>query len=77
MEEVFAERLAHFAGAGLLDTDDPRLTGDHFFALAVLLAYDRQPVPANPDPERVRQAMIDGACAFIRAYAVRQLRVRA
>ena len=71
VEEVFAERLAHFADAGLLDTDDPRLAGDHFFALTVLLAYDRQPVPANPDPERVRQTMIDGAHAFIRAYAVR------
>ena len=71
VEEVFAERLAHFADAGLLETDDPRLAADHFFALTVLLAYDRQPVPANPDPERVRQTMIDGAHAFIRAYAVR------
>ena len=66
-----ADRLAHFADAGLLETDDPRLAADHFFALTVLLAYDRQPVPANPEPERVRQTMIDGAHAFIRAYAVR------
>ncbi|WP_327399084.1 TetR/AcrR family transcriptional regulator [Streptomyces sp. NBC_01288] len=72
VEEVFAERLAAFADAGLLDTDDPRLAADHFFALTVLLAYDRQPVPANPDPERVRQTMVDGVHAFIRAYAVRE-----
>lgn len=71
VEEVFADRLARFADAGLLDADDPRLAADHFFALTVLLAYDRQPVPANPDPERVRQTMIDGAHAFIRAYGVR------
>lgn len=47
VEEVFAERPAHFADAGLLDTDDPRPAGDHFFALTVLLAYDRQPVPSD------------------------------
>ncbi|MEV6510591.1 TetR/AcrR family transcriptional regulator [Streptomyces sp. NPDC051642] len=71
VEEVFAERIAHFADAGLLDTDDARLAADHFFALTVLLAYDRQPVPANPDPEKVRQTMVDGVHAFIRAYATR------
>jgi TetR/AcrR family transcriptional repressor of mexJK operon len=71
VEEAFAERLAHFADLGLLDTDNPRLAGDHFFALTVLLAYDRQPVPANPDPDRVRQTMVDGVHAFIRAYATR------
>ncbi|WP_405952880.1 TetR/AcrR family transcriptional regulator [Streptomyces prunicolor] len=71
VEEVFAERIAHFADAGLLDTDDARLAADHFFALTVLLAYNHQPVPANPDPEKVRQTMIDGVHAFIRAYATR------
>ncbi|WP_406147688.1 TetR/AcrR family transcriptional regulator [Streptomyces sp. NBC_01012] len=71
VEEAFAERLAHFADAGLLDTDNPRLAADHFFALTVLLAYDRQPVPANPHPGQVRQTMIDGAHAFIRAYGAR------
>ena len=71
VEEVFADRLARFADAGLLDTDNPRLAADHFFALTVLLAYDRQPVPANPDPDQVRRTMIDGAHAFIRAYGTR------
>lgn len=68
---AFTERLAHFADAGLLDADDPGLAADHFFALTVLLAYDRQPVPANPDPDRVRQTMVDGVRAFVRAYGAR------
>ncbi|WP_371641676.1 S8 family serine peptidase [Streptomyces mirabilis] len=66
-----ADRIAHFAGAGLLDTDNPRLAADHFSALTVLLAYERQPIPATADPEKVRQTMADGAHAFIRAYATR------
>jgi TetR/AcrR family transcriptional regulator, mexJK operon transcriptional repressor len=35
------------------------------------LAYNTQPDPANADPDRVRQTMIDGVHAFIRAYATR------
>ncbi|MFD7608085.1 S8 family serine peptidase [Streptomyces mirabilis] len=66
-----ADRIAHFAGAGLLDTDNPRLAADHFSALTVLLAYERQPIPATANPEKVRQTMADGAHAFIRAYATR------
>ncbi|MFF4355104.1 S8 family serine peptidase [Streptomyces sp. NPDC001530] len=65
-----ADRIAHFAGAGLADTDNPRLAADHFSALTVLLAYERQPIPATADPEKVRQTT-DGAHAFIRAYATR------
>ncbi|MYV99009.1 TetR/AcrR family transcriptional regulator [Streptomyces sp. SID3343] len=71
VEEAFAKRIADFVDARLLDTDDPRLAADHFFALTVLLAYNRQPVPANPVPDKVRQTMIDGARAFVRAYATR------
>lgn len=71
VEEVFAERIAHFSDAGLLVTDNARLAADHFFALTVLLACNRQPVPANPNPENVRQTMIDEVHAFIRAYATR------
>ncbi|MEU7045065.1 TetR/AcrR family transcriptional regulator [Streptomyces varsoviensis] len=71
VEEAFTERVAHFADAGLLDTDDPRMTATQFFALTVLLAYERQPVPANADPLRIRQIMIDGVHTFIRAFAPR------
>jgi TetR/AcrR family transcriptional repressor of mexJK operon len=65
------ERIAHFVDVGLLDTNNPRLAADHFSALTVLLAYERQPVPATADPEKIRQTMVDGVHAFIRAYATR------
>ncbi|MEU7144170.1 helix-turn-helix domain-containing protein [Nocardia sp. NPDC046473] len=71
VEEALAERIAHFAEAGLLDTDNPRLAADHFGALTLLLAYERHPVPANADLGQVRQTMIDGVHAFIRAYTTR------
>lgn len=69
--EALAEHIAHFVDLGLLDTDNPRLAADHFSALTVLLAYERQPVPANADANMIRQTMIDGVHAFIRAYATR------
>ncbi len=71
LEEALAERMAHFAAIGLLDVDDPRLAADHFGALTILLAYNKQPVPAKADPNRIRQIMVDGAHAFMRAYATR------
>ncbi|MCZ0210231.1 TetR/AcrR family transcriptional regulator [Streptomyces sp. UMAF16] len=72
VQAALAERIARFAEAGLLDTDNPRLAADHFSALTLLLAYERQPVPATADPDEIRQIMIDGAHAFIRAYARRE-----
>jgi TetR/AcrR family transcriptional repressor of mexJK operon len=69
--EVLAGHLAHFAQRGLLDADDPRLAAHHFNALTVLSAFERHPVPANADPDDVRQIMIDGVHAFVRAYASR------
>ncbi|MEV0265391.1 helix-turn-helix domain-containing protein [Streptomyces sp. NPDC050617] len=71
IEEVLAERVALFADAGLLEVDNPRVAVTHFVALTVLLAYERQPVPAHADPDRTRQIMVDGVHAFIRAYARR------
>lgn len=70
--QELADRIAHFADAGLLDVDDPRLAADHFSALTVLLAYERQPVPATADPETIRQTMVDGVHAFMRAYGARE-----
>ncbi|MFC6084761.1 TetR/AcrR family transcriptional regulator [Sphaerisporangium aureirubrum] len=70
-EQALTERIAHYAGAGLLDTGDPRLAAAHFGALTVLLAYNDQPDPARADPRQVRQTMADGVHAFIRAYATR------
>jgi TetR/AcrR family transcriptional repressor of mexJK operon len=70
-EQAVAERLAHFAGLGLLDVPDPRLAADHFNALTTLLAYSNQPDPALADLDQVRQTMTDGVHAFVRAYAAR------
>lgn len=70
-EEALAELIAHFVEAGLLETDDPRLAADHFGALTILSAYNKHPVPSESDPGQIRQVMIDGVHAFIRAYAVR------
>ncbi|MEU6726711.1 helix-turn-helix domain-containing protein [Nonomuraea wenchangensis] len=70
-ERALAERLAHFADSGLLDTGDARTAASHLAALTVLLAYNDQPDPATADPDRIRKIMTDGARAFIRAYATR------
>ena len=70
-EELLAERIAEFAAAGLLETDDPRVAAGHFGALTILLAYDQQPDPGRADPDRIRRTMVDGAHAFIRAYGKR------
>jgi TetR/AcrR family transcriptional repressor of mexJK operon len=73
-EEAVAERLAHFSKLGLLDAPNPRLAADHFNALTTLLAYNNQPDWAKADLDRVRQTMIDGVHAFIRAYETRPWR---
>ncbi|CAM5538187.1 TetR/AcrR family transcriptional regulator [Leifsonia shinshuensis] len=67
-EQALIERISHFADRGLLDAPNPRLAARHFGALTVLLAYNDEPDPARADPEHVRQIMIDGTHAFIRAY---------
>ena len=69
-EEAVAERLAHFTSVGLLEAEDPRLAADHFNALTTLLAFGtHQPGPVDTD--RVRQIMVDGVHAFMRAYGTR------
>lgn len=67
-EDAFAERIAHFADLGLLETDDPHRAADHLFALTMLLAYHQQPDPATVDPERLRRTMIEGVRVFMCAY---------
>jgi TetR/AcrR family transcriptional regulator, mexJK operon transcriptional repressor len=64
-------RLMRFSQLGLLDAPDPRLAADHFSALTTLLAYNNQPDRAEADLDRVRQTMIDGVHAFVRAYEPR------
>lgn len=67
--QVLAERFAHFAAAGLLRGDDPRLAADHFNALTTLRVLN-EPLRLRGNPERVRQIMTDGTEAFVRAYAL-------
>ena len=55
----------------LKDAPNPRLAADHFNALTTLLAYNSQPDRAKADLDRVRQTMVDGVHAFIRAYETR------
>ncbi|MFB9312525.1 TetR/AcrR family transcriptional regulator [Nocardioides plantarum] len=69
-EEAVAERLAHFASTGLLDAEDPRLAADHFNGLTTLLAFGHHQ-PGAIDADRVRQIMVDGVHAFMRAYGSR------
>jgi TetR/AcrR family transcriptional repressor of mexJK operon len=70
-ENALAELIAHFVEVDLLETDDPRLAASQFGAVTILLAYNEQPDPAQADPARVRQTMIDGVHTFVRAYAKR------
>jgi TetR/AcrR family transcriptional repressor of mexJK operon len=69
-EEAVAERLAHFASRGLLETDDPRLAADHFNALTTLLAFSGHHAEAADD-KQIRKVMTDGVHAFMRAYGAR------
>ena len=69
-EEALAERIAHFAGTGLLDADDPRLASDHFNALTTLLAWNNW-IPGEPARAEVRDVMTSGVHAFMRAYGAR------
>ena len=69
-EDALAERLAHFADLGLLELTDARLAADHFNGLTTLIAsHARFPVRAGSDS--IRQSMIDGTHAFMRAYGRR------
>jgi len=69
-EEALAERIAHFAGTGLLDVEDPRLASDHFNALTTLLAWNNW-IPGEPARGDVQKVMTSGVHAFMRAYGAR------
>lgn len=68
--QALAESLAHFAGIGLLDIDDPTLAADHFHALTTLRVLN-EPLRRRADADHIRHVMTDGAHAFMRAYAPR------
>ncbi len=71
-QAALAERIAHFAEAGLLEASDADMAAAHLAALTILLAYDDQPVPANVEIGRIRHIMTEGVRTFMRAYATPQ-----
>ncbi|WP_437579320.1 TetR/AcrR family transcriptional regulator [Sorangium sp. So ce887] len=68
-EEAIAERFAEFARAGLLDAPNPRLAADHFIALTFLLAANAFGPAIATDDARMRELLVEGVRAFLRAYA--------
>ncbi|MDC0684433.1 TetR/AcrR family transcriptional regulator [Sorangium atrum] len=68
-EEAIAERFAEFARAGLLDAPNPRQAADHFIALTVLLAANGFGPVIAPNDARMRELLVEGVRAFLRAYA--------
>ncbi|MFE7614365.1 TetR/AcrR family transcriptional regulator [Streptomyces sp. NPDC057496] len=67
-DEALAERLAAFAGAGLLDVPDPRLAADQFLALTFGVALDRLGSANAAEDARVRPLVVEGVRTFLRAY---------
>lgn len=67
-EEAIAQRFEVFHRDGRLEAPNPRLAADHFVALAFSLALDAQRNPAGADPAAIRQSIVDGVRAFLRAY---------
>ncbi|WP_161594054.1 TetR/AcrR family transcriptional regulator [Microbacterium sp. RG1] len=65
---ALAERLDLLSRAGLLEAPDPELAADHFHALTTLRVLN-EPGRRRAQLDRVDRIMIDGAHAFLRAYA--------
>ncbi|XXT22354.1 TetR/AcrR family transcriptional regulator [Sorangium sp. So ce429] len=68
-EEALAERFAELARAGLLDAPDPRLAADHYTALTFFLVANPFGPAISMDDARVRERIVEGVRAFLRAYA--------
>jgi TetR/AcrR family transcriptional repressor of mexJK operon len=70
-EDRIAERFAEFHSRHLLDAPRPRLAADHFVALSMGMALEKQRDDPSGDPSVVRESILDGVRAFLRAYAPR------
>jgi len=68
-EDALAAQLAEFGRQGLLHVPDPRLAADHFIGLTLLLAQNSVRPLTDPDHARVRQIIVEGVRAFLRAYS--------
>lgn len=64
---ALSERIAHFAGAGMLDAPEPAVAAEHLVALTALRVLN-EPPSRRADAARIRRIMRDGAQAFLRAY---------
>ncbi len=70
-ENAIAERIGHFAAAGILDAPNPRLAADHFGALTFHLAFDNAAALSGRDTPDRESTILEGVRAFLRAYARR------
>lgn len=70
-EDRIAERFADFHSKGLLEAPRPRLAADHFIALTMGIALEKQRDDPDGDPGVIREYIVDGVKAFLRAYAPR------
>lgn len=70
-EDRIAERFADFHSKGLLEAPRPRLATDHFIALTMGIALEKQRDLPNGDPALIRASIVDGVRAFLRAYTPR------
>ncbi|BCY10615.1 TetR/AcrR family transcriptional regulator [Actinoplanes sp. L3-i22] len=72
-EDAVAARIGELDEAGLLVAPDPRLAADHLIALTFGVVLNRHGSTVIPDAgdEGVRNLVIEGVRAFLRAYTPR------
>jgi TetR/AcrR family transcriptional regulator, mexJK operon transcriptional repressor len=68
-EDKIAERFAEFHSHGRLEAPRPRVAADHFIALALGIALEKQRDAPHGDPAVISETVVDGVRAFLRAYA--------
>jgi TetR/AcrR family transcriptional repressor of mexJK operon len=70
-EDKIADRFAEFHAQGRLEAPRPRLAADHFIALAMGVALEKQRDTPRVDPDVISESIVDGVRAFLRAYGPR------
>ena len=70
-EDRIAERFAEFHSQGRMDAPRPRLAADHYIALTMGSALEKQRDDPDGDPATITEYIVDGVRAFLRAYAPR------
>ncbi|MFD0663231.1 TetR/AcrR family transcriptional regulator [Thermocatellispora tengchongensis] len=67
-KELFVRRMASFAEAGAITTDNPWRAAEHFIALTFLLALDTLDPTEQGAWDEVDEILVDGVDTFLRAY---------